>query len=277
MVDVRSALLAAYAPDVLDLGAVERNASIPSFAGRAVIDVDAQEPAPLAPAALAPWAAATGVTIVAVVPWALALPPPHANGRLAHTHARECEMANARSWMPAARALADAFAIVETRIAPCLPLGATRRALLVLEPGADERRTAATIAGLDARRASLRGRLDADALLAAVPDARELAADLARTAGDFRAFAYLAKLAHAAVMHGAIPLPASLIAGDATAQRFTDTVERLERDRALFAFAYGFAADPAVQPLVTHRGVRLDDVAIRLLLRRNGHPGYRDE
>ncbi len=42
-------------------------------------------------------------------------------------------------------------------------------------------------------------------------------------------------------------------------------------------FAYAWAADESVAPLIAYRGVRLDDFAVRLLLRRHGHPSYQHE
>jgi hypothetical protein len=275
--DHRAAILARFAAQLPDLGARTLDDDVPAFTDRAVIDVDAQSPAPLTPDALGAWADAHDLTLVAVAPWALALAHPNDNRHLARTHARACEMDNVRSWIPDSAALGDAIRLVEERIAPALPLGAARRALVILERGGDRERTARIVAELNARAAAFRGRVSSDVIERTVPDARALADALVATSLDFRAFAYLAKLVDAAAKNGAFPLVRALASESAPAERLAAFFDDIERDRALMRFAYAWAADESVAPLIAYRGVRLDDFAVRLLLRRHGHPSYQHE
>jgi hypothetical protein len=272
----RSAVVALLCPAAHDLGRIERD-RLPAFDGDAVADLDTQRPDRLTPAALGAWATANGVTLAGAAPWALALGVPDDNAGLRETHARESELANLRSFTDANAALAEARFVVETRIAPWLPLTATRRALVHLRAGANAAVTAGVVAALTARATTFRGTIASATIAAAVPDARAVAADLARDAADFRAEALLTKLVHAAIVRHAVPDLAPLFDDAATASVASDAVARLELDRALVAFAHGWASDAALAPWITYRGVRIDDLALRLLLRRHGHPAYEAE
>ncbi len=272
----RAAVVGMLAPHARDLGRVARD-SVPPFEGEAVADVDSQRPAPLTPAALGEWADANGTTLIAVAPWALALAPPDDNATLRETHARESELANVRSYTDACPALADVRFIVETRVAPWLPLAATRRALVHLRAGRNTSATAAVVAALTARETTFRSAIPSATIESAIPGASTVAADLARCAADFRAQAFLTKLLHAAIVHRSVPDIAPLFADPAAAAVARDAVADLELDRALFRFAHGWASDDALEPFVTYRGVRLDDLALRLTMRRFGHPALEAE
>jgi hypothetical protein len=273
----REAVRAAVAPGARDLGRIALTGELPAFAGEAVVDVDVHEPRRVTTAALASWADERDVAIAGVAPWALALGPPDANPLFARTHARESEMDHVRSYTPAVAELADVRAAIETQLAPWLPLGATRRALLRLRAGRDPAATRATLDDLDRRSAAFAGAVPSDVLERYVPGVRALATRCARAAADFRALAFLTKLAHAAVVHRCLPDVAPLVEDPTAAALAADVVAKLETDRTIFAFANDWAADDALAPFVTYRGVRIDDLASRLLLRRFGHPAFQDE
>lgn len=265
----RAAILSEFARGVRDLGPLAIDAPLPPFDGDAVVDLDAQQPHVLAPRDLADWAARAEVTVVGVAGWALALEPPDANAWLQRTHARESDLAQVLSWTAQVPALAEARRLVEIRLAPALPLGATRRALVRIRRPAEPAATAAVVAALEARRDQPHAQL--------VPHAPLLAAALYGAAtDDFRAWAFLAKLGHAAVAHRiALDLDA-LLPDAAAAAAVRELLANMELDRALQHFAFHWGDDRALERYVTYRGIRLDDIAVSLLLQRFGHPGFRE-
>ena len=271
----RAQILGEFAPGVADLGPTTVASGLQPFAGEAVVDLDAQVPAVLSSVDLQRWAAAANVTLIGAACWAVALDPPNDNLWLARTHARESDMAQVRSWTAEVRALAEARRLVELRLAPSLPLGATRRVLLHIRHGAEADVTAATVEALERRRTALSGTIRSEAIEGWIPHARPLAAALQEVAADdFRAWAFLAKLTHAAVSRRQHLDVGALLPDAAAAQFATELIAGLELDRAIYDFAFHWADDRALEPFVSYRGVRLDGIAVNLILRRYGHPGY---
>lgn len=273
----RAAVRTQLAPRASDLGRITLDEPLPPFSGEAVVDLDAQDPQIPSSDALATWAQASGITLIGAASWAVALAAPDDNVWLQRTHARESDLAQVRSWTSQSPTLTEARRLIEQRLAPHLPLGATRRALLHLRAGTDPAVTAGTLAALEARRAGLAGTIAAAELRRWIPTAALLAAALSDAAGgDFRAWGYLVKLAHAATLHGVRPALAALLEEPAAAAAASDLFAKLELDCALQHFAFGWADDPALAELASYRGVRLDDIGINLLLRRFGHPAFGD-
>jgi hypothetical protein len=270
----RARVVDTFAAGVRDLGPLTIDEAVPPFDGEAIVDLDVHVPRLVRIDELAGWAAANDVTVAAIGCWGVALPRPDDNHHLRRTHARESDMEQLRSWTDVVPALAGVRAVMEERIAPWLPFGATRRALVRVRRGVDPSATATTLEAGRERQRALAGCVMSEVIERWVPQARELAAAVAAAcAKDIRAWAFLAKLGYAAVKHGH-PVDLALLMPEEVRAAYAEWLVQLVVDRVVFDAAFDWATDPSLRALMTYRGVRLDDFAVNMMVRRYGHPGF---